>query len=170
MIHDLTADELDAARVELFRVAGETPGGADDFRWARRYRAALSRLAHAVNLQRSFPGDDWPEDRVREGLAMHAAIDADEPGRVSLAIWSFTTEHTGYGTPAQRRARLAELRAAKAADLARAEHHTTTAPDDDVASFWAARVTTLAGELARIDTTLATVPNSSVPSLLEGAA
>jgi hypothetical protein len=166
MSHELTPAELDAAREELFRLTGRYDEA--DAR-ARSLNAALRTLADAVNLQRSFPGDDWPEDRVREGLAMAAALDADGPGRVGLAIWVVTEASPGgyNGTPEQRRARLTELRAEKAADLARAESHALAA-EDDVRGFWAGRVTTLTGELARIDTTL--TPDSAVPSSLAGAA
>ncbi|WP_045876894.1 hypothetical protein [Pseudofrankia sp. DC12] len=171
---DLTPDELDAARVELFRTVGSVVDSPrDDAMRALRYRAALGNLADAVNLHLSFPDSAWTPRRVREGLAMAAAIDADEPGRVSLAIWMAGPGSAGrYGTPEERRARLTELRAAKADDLTRAQRRLADAPADDdvwpVCDLWAARVATLTDELARIDAAL--TPDSSVPSSLAGAA
>lgn len=156
MSADLTAAELDAARVELFgfRLGTDEAGF--------RYRLALGRLADALYWHEAFP-DERTAARVRAGRAMAAALDADDPGRVSLAIWTVTDAGPSWGPLEQRRARLAELRAAKAADLARAEHHATDGPDD-VRGFWAGRVVTLTDELARIDTAL--TPDSAVPSSL----
>jgi len=164
---ELTPAELDAARVELFRLGGLAVAG-DVRQLFRCYRVALWRLASAVNAQRAFPDLDHPEAGVREGLAMAAVLDADSPGRVGLAIWRVTSTPAGDDGQEIQRAILAELRAEKAADLARAERQASDAQTPDVRGFWADRAATLTDELARID--IALTPDSSVPSSLAGAA
>ena len=70
-----------------------------------------------------------------------------------MAIWRLGTTSPNYGTPAQRRAAVVELRADKAADRDRAEQHILDGPAD-TREFWASRVATLTDELGQIDTAL----------------
>lgn len=144
-----TAAELDTARVALFRAAGTA---ADDSR-GMRYRVALVNLASAIDWHLSWP-DHHSAARVREGRSMAAALSADDPGRVSLAIWRAEQESRAYGSPEERRGALVEMRAEKADDRGRAERHIVDGPAD-CREFWAGRVAAIAAELARIDATLA---------------